>query len=143
MKHPSIDETIQWAARLHEGQRDKAGVPYIAHPLAVMRRVRPELWHVAVLHDVMEDCSVTDADLHHRGYTDHEIGVIRALTRRGETYNMFIDRVIADGQDAIEVKCADIDDNLDPSRPSVHAKENRDLMRRYRFARARLEMARE
>lgn len=37
VEHPSIDETIAYAVSLHTDQRDKAGVPYIAHPLAVMR----------------------------------------------------------------------------------------------------------
>lgn len=80
--HPSIDSTILLAAKLHRGQRDKAGVPYIAHPLAVMRLVPERSWHVAVLHDVMEDCGVTPGRLVSFGYAEEEIAALCVLTRR-------------------------------------------------------------
>ena len=80
--HPTIEQTILLAARLHGTQRDKAGVPYIAHPLAVMRMVPERSWHVAVLHDTMEDCGVTPGRLASFGYSEEEIAAVTILTRR-------------------------------------------------------------
>lgn len=100
--HPTIDETIAFATKAHAGQRDKNGVPYIAHPLAVMRRVGSRSWHVAVLHDTKEDCDVTSEQLETMCYDADEIEAIDLLTKRpGEPYAEFIDRRrcerIADG----------------------------------------------
>lgn len=137
MNHPSIFETIARAADLHSGQLDKAGYPYIAHPLAVMRKVAEEAWHVAVLHDVMEDCNVTRENILDAGYTVEEADAIDLLTRRdGQTYEEFIERIATSGSAlAIEVKMADLMDNLDPSR-RVEPNPAREL--RYRKAYARL-----
>ena len=33
-----LEKAIQIAAKAHEGQKDKAGQPYILHPLRVMLR---------------------------------------------------------------------------------------------------------
>lgn len=140
--HPSIFDTIAYATALHEGQFDKAGVPYIAHPLSVMRRVPKEMWHVAVLHDVKEDCGVTDEDLREEGYTEGEIASIDLLTRRrGEHYRDYIERIAtSDDLPAIEVKIKDLDDNLDPSRGW---KMPPSLTSRYLDARTRLQMVKE
>ena len=60
----SIEKALQIAARAHEGQKDKDGQPYILHPLRVMNAVEDEpVKVVAVLHDVIEDTSVTADDL--------------------------------------------------------------------------------
>jgi (p)ppGpp synthase/HD superfamily hydrolase len=144
MTHPTIDETIAFAATLHAGQRDKSGVPYLAHPLAVMRRVSPPAWHVAVLHDVLEDCGVTAEDLRQRGYDEAEVHALEALTRNeAEEYDAFVTRVIVAGALAIEVKLADLDDNLDTKRlPRPLTEKDEQRLAKYRAARRRLESAR-
>lgn len=140
--HPSIDDTIVYVTALHKGQRDQVGVPYIAHPLSVMRRVPEEMWHVAVLHDVKEECGIADEDLRAKGYSEDEITAIDVLTRRhGEEYRAYIERIAtSDGLVAVTVKLADLDDNLDQSRgwkmpPSQFSK--------YVDARSRLQMVKE
>ncbi len=56
----SIEKALQIAAQAHEGQKDKDGQPYILHPLRVMNAVEDKTAKiVAVLHDVIEDTSVT------------------------------------------------------------------------------------
>jgi (p)ppGpp synthase/HD superfamily hydrolase len=60
----TIEKALQIAARAHEGQKDKEGLPYILHPLRVMHAVQV----VAVLHDVIEDTSVTSEDLRQAGF---------------------------------------------------------------------------
>lgn len=63
-----IDAAIKLATEAHEGQFRKSGDPYITHPLAVMEIVKS--WGMdedtiiaAVLHDVVEDTSVTLKDI--------------------------------------------------------------------------------
>lgn len=158
--HPTIDDTIELAARLHRGQRDKAGVPYIAHPLAVMRRVPERSWHVAVLHDTLEDCGVTAGRLEAFGYSEEEINALLIVTRgsysrafcdhgcrydhaanaRDESYCDFIERIATSGNVmAIEVKIADLLDNLDPNRPPTPIIPIAEVRKqRYRKALARL-----
>ena len=45
-----------WAERLHQGQVDKSGKPYIGHPARVAGRLdSPETQVVGWLHDTVED----------------------------------------------------------------------------------------
>ncbi|MGZ7078608.1 MAG: GTP pyrophosphokinase, partial [Thermoanaerobaculia bacterium] len=60
----TLERAIAIAAEKHAGQTDKAGAPYILHPLRVMLRVSTNDERItAVLHDVVEDCGVTLEDL--------------------------------------------------------------------------------
>jgi len=57
----TLERAVAIAAQAHAGQRDKAGEPYILHPLRVMLRMATdELQIVAVLHDVLEDGALSD-----------------------------------------------------------------------------------
>lgn len=52
----TLERAIEIVAKAHTGQHDKAGQPYILHPLRVMLRVQGDSERiVAVLHDVVED----------------------------------------------------------------------------------------
>jgi (p)ppGpp synthase/HD superfamily hydrolase len=52
----TLEIAISIAAQAHAGQLDKAGAPFILHPLRVMLRVDgDEERMAAVLHDVVED----------------------------------------------------------------------------------------
>jgi (p)ppGpp synthase/HD superfamily hydrolase len=114
-----LHDAIDIAVRAHSGQLDKLGEPYIGHPVRVMERVAgDEAKMVAVLHDVLEDTSVTPAELRDAGIPDHVVAAVDVLTKRpGERYEAFVRRVRESGDRlAIVVKRADIDDNIDPSR---------------------------
>jgi (p)ppGpp synthase/HD superfamily hydrolase len=69
----TIDDAIAHATRAHEWQTDKAGKPYIGHLLRVTSGVRIEseleaaARMAAVLHDILEDTTVTSADLRSLG----------------------------------------------------------------------------
>jgi (p)ppGpp synthase/HD superfamily hydrolase len=53
----TLERAIALAATVHSGQRDKAGAPYILHPLRMMMKMTTvETQMAAVLHDVVEDC---------------------------------------------------------------------------------------
>ena len=53
----TLGRAIAIAAEAHSGQFDKAGAPYILHPLRVMLSLSTEEERiVGVLHDLVEDC---------------------------------------------------------------------------------------
>jgi hypothetical protein len=53
----TLERAIAIATEAHTGQVDKAGTPYIAHPLRVIENVSTmDEKIVAALHDVVEDC---------------------------------------------------------------------------------------
>ncbi|MCY1416766.1 Bifunctional (p)ppGpp synthase/hydrolase relA [compost metagenome] len=131
----TLERAIAVAARAHEGQRDKAGVAYILHPLRVMLRVdTTEQRIVAVLHDVLEDSPMTLADLAREGFPLKILAAVNALSRRpGENYQAFVER-LADDPLAKAVKLADIEDNSDLSRLAAPGPEDLARLARYRLA---------
>ena len=82
---PTLTETIIFATQCHDGQTDKAGAPYILHPLRVLgylgHQATSEERELALLHDVMEDCGVTDEDLRYRGYGEPVIEALHFLSK--------------------------------------------------------------
>jgi (p)ppGpp synthase/HD superfamily hydrolase len=113
----TLEHAIEIAARAHTGQVDKAGQPYILHPLRVMLRMTTEHERMAaVLHDVVEDTSVTLAHLRAAGFPPQVLAAIDALTKRpGESRMDAAQRAAADPI-ALEVKLADNAENMDISR---------------------------
>ena len=114
---PTIERAIETAATAHAGQRDKAGQPYIFHPLRVMLRVDGAHEQMAaVLHDVVEDTSVTLDNLAQEGFPSEVLRAIAALTKLpGETRLEAAARAAADPV-ARKVKLADNAENMDLSR---------------------------
>jgi (p)ppGpp synthase/HD superfamily hydrolase len=132
---PTIEDAIALATEAHRGQTRPDGGPYILHPLRVMLSLLDELDQVAaVLHDVVEDTSITLDDLRRRGYDAEVIEVVDRLTRReGESYEQFIER-IAPHPRARRIKLADLADNMDVRR--LRTFEARDCERMARYHRA-------
>ena len=132
-----LSRAIQIAVQAHDGQVDKAGQPYILHPLRVMLAMKTEDERiVAVLHDVIEDGAEVSVGQIRREFGDHIAEAAMALTREtsGEHYAKFIDRV-ANSPLATRVKLADLRDNLRPERAAVLTESHR---RRYENALERL-----
>jgi len=126
---PTLGRAIAIAAKTHRGQTDKAGMPYIEHPLHLMGKMRTENERiVAVLHDVVEDGDVTLTDLCNEGFTDLVVGAVSALTHeKDESYAEYVRRVKLDPT-ATRVKLADLEHNMDVTRLTRHLKES-DLAR--------------
>jgi len=121
MNHP-IDEqllalAIAIAYKAHDGQLDKAGKPYITHPLTVMAQMDTiESKIVAVLHDAIEDSDLTITDLAQQGFPDLITEAIAAITKLdAEDYADYIARVKSNAI-ARKVKIADVTHNMDLSR---------------------------
>lgn len=112
-----LSKAILIATNAYEGQVDKAGEPYILHPLRVMLAGRTEDERiVGVLHDTIEDTEVTASYLKAEGFTCDQVDATVALSRiEGETYSSFIER-ISHNFLATRVKLNDLSDNLSETR---------------------------
>ena len=102
----------------HEGQVDKGGLPYILHPLAVMLSLPADDASgriVAVLHDVVEDTSVTLDNLA-QWLPSMELAAVDAMSKRkGESNRDYWARCKANPI-AARVKVADMRHNSSPQR---------------------------
>lgn len=107
----------------HYNQVDKAGKPYIYHPLKLAAEFAPhnDFQIVAILHDVLEDTSCNIFDLKKAGIPTELISAVVAMTRDRDTdYFQYI-RDLCDNKWAFAVKLADLYHNTDISRlPSIN-----------------------
>lgn len=135
-------DAVTLAAKLHDGQRDKAGEPYIAHVVRVMLRLPPNATDhekmAALLHDAVEDVPGAIDAMGEAGVPIDVMAMVIALTRvDGETYAEFLERVAS--SKAKRIKRADIEDNSDEERlsrlPSDTAKR---LRAKYENAKSQL-----
>ena len=137
----TLDRAIALAAEAHSGQTDKAGEPYLLHPMRVMLRVRGETEQiVAMLHDVVEDGGPawTLERLREEGFAADVVEAVDRLTKReGEPYEALIERAAGDPI-ARRVKLADLEDNLSLTRMVDPGEKDRQRIERYRRACERL-----
>ena len=89
-----LENAIRIAVAAHQGQLDRAGQPYILHPLRVMARCQSaDEKIVAVLHDVVEDTHWSFDDLRKEGFSEVIIQALDCVTKReGEPYEDFVRR---------------------------------------------------
>ena len=122
------------ATRQHEGQVDKAGMPYITHSMRVAGRLEsPEAQVVGWLHDTVEDTGLTLAEVEAQFGPD-TAGAVDAVSRReGEAWEDYLERVRANPV-ARQVKISDLIDNSNLGRiPHVTL---RDVERQEKYNRA-------
>lgn len=132
-----LEAAIITATKAHSGQYDKAGKPYILHPLRVMLNVNGGLVEqcVAVLHDIIEDTSITANDLLDMGFSDEIVNAVTLLTKTSEEdYMQYIIR-LKNNPIACAVKLADLADNMDISR--IPNPTEKDLARLEKYKKAR------
>lgn len=143
----NLQRAIEIAVEAHRTQFDKAGAPYILHPLRVMLSVETEEERiVAVLHDVVEDGpGWTFERLEAEGFTASVIDALRLVTKRPEdqggdeeSYLRFVSHTLPNAV-ARRVKTADIRDNLDATRFKELTERDRLRMNRYLAALRELE----
>lgn len=108
---------IDLANKYHYDQVDKSGLPYILHPLHVMNNVDGiEAKIVAILHDILEDTLITEADLILYGFDLNIVESVVALTKiKGESYDDYLKRVKNNKLSRV-VKLADLSHNMDITR---------------------------
>ena len=120
-----LDRAIELAKQHHKGQTNKAGKPYIEHPLRVMNQMKSEEEKiVAVLHDIVEDTDISLNDLKNEGFSEEAVSAVECLTKQdGENYDSYIERISFNPL-AVKIKLADLEDNRDLTRlPQVTDKD--------------------
>jgi (p)ppGpp synthase/HD superfamily hydrolase len=131
----TLERAIELAARHHAGQRDKAGLPYILHPIRLMMACGSvDAKIVAVLHDTLEDTKLSEADLRQEGFSEEVIAAVVAVTHRNdESYADYVIRA-SRNELAREVKLADLVDNSRPDRAILNpGTVERDMKRLRRY----------
>jgi (p)ppGpp synthase/HD superfamily hydrolase len=110
-----LELAIALAVRAHRGQRypSPEAEPFIEHPLRVMLAVRGfRAQAAAVLHDVLEDTTVTAEELRGAELSREVVDAVVVLTRTpGQAYEDYIEQVAGNAL-ARQVKLADLADNL-------------------------------
>lgn len=108
-------KALKTAIKAHRGQVDKAGKPYIFHPIRVSLRVRgKDAKIVALLHDVIEDSNLKLEELDFLSAFQRE--ALALLTHsEDEPYFDYIQK-IKGNELAKEVKLSDLRDNSNLNR---------------------------
>ena len=113
---PLTAKAMQIAYTAHHGQVDKAGMPYIFHPMHLAEAMDDEVsCCVALLHDTVEDTDITFADLE-AIFPKDVLDALKLLTHRDGTDYFEYVRAIRENPVAVKVKLADIAHNSDQSR---------------------------
>ena len=113
----TLERAIEIAAHAHAGQLDKAGQPYVLHPLRLMLALNTPMERIAaVLHDVVEDTSVTFEDLRAEGFALEVLAAVHAMTKTDGESRLCAARRAAANPIARRVKLADVADNMDLGR---------------------------
>jgi (p)ppGpp synthase/HD superfamily hydrolase len=158
----TLQDCIDLATFAHRHQRDKAGEPYINHPLRVLESVKAMgaqayVQMGAVLHDVTEDTPFTCDMLLTLGVPEAAVNIVRLVDRDAskklywETNVGYGDEPLAEGfadrvsgfyyeqirknPGALIVKKADIGDNLQPWRLDYLPPETQTRLRK-KYAKA-------
>lgn len=130
---PTIEDAIALALDAHKGTKQKDGSPYILHPLTLMVSLHTEYEQMAaVLHDVVEDTSITLEAIEAAGYPDAVIQALDALTHREtDSYDDYIERIKLNPI-ARRVKLADLEHNMDVRRLTVVTDYDQQRLEKYR-----------
>ena len=118
---PLTIKAMKIAYEAHHGQTDKAGIPYIFHPLHLAEQMEDEVsCCAALLHDVVEDTQVTLEELA-KEFPPEVVEVVALLTHEdpAEAGNAnYFDYLLPIKKHPIarKVKLADIAHNSDQTR---------------------------
>ena len=88
-RHGAMARAIAFAAYAHDGQNRKGGaLPYIVHPMEAVAIAAtltndPDVLMAAALHDVLEDCGVSEAELRVR-FGRRVAQLVRAVSEEKE-----------------------------------------------------------
>lgn len=139
MPNPTVADADALAELHHRGQVDKAGNPYINHPRAVAEALRKHGDYAVMaglLHDIVEDTTVTLDYLRQLGYPEEVVAAVDSVTRRpSEDYMDLIRRAAANPLGRL-VKLQDNAHNSDPARLALLTESEREWFTQ-KYAKAR------
>lgn len=129
-----IKKAMKIAYEAHINQFDRAGVPYIYHPIHLAEQTDTEIeCIVALLHDVVEDSNITFSDLE-KEFPLEVIDLLKLLTRdKNDSYMEYIKK-LKENEITRRIKILDILHNSDESRlDKIRVK---DIIRRNKYRKA-------
>ena len=134
-KQPMLELALSIATKAHRGQFDKAGIDYIEHPIFVASQVDSEEEKaVALLHDVIEDSSVTAEELLNAGLPETVVTAVQILSKKkGQDYPTYL-KTVKSNPLARVVKLADLKHNSDLSRLSSVTDKDLERLEKYKKA---------
>ena len=132
---PNTLKAMDIAYKAHHGQVDKAGVPYIFHPIHLAEQMETEEeCIVALLHDVVEDTDITMEQLT-KQFSDKVIEALNLLTHSDSVEYFDYVRNLKKNPIARTVKFADLCHNSDQTRLSTKAsKKDKERQKKYQKA---------
>lgn len=136
----TLVDAIRIAVEKHGQTLDKAGQPYILHPLRVMMAQTTEHGKiVGVLHDTVEDTDLSFEELEQQGFPAEVLTALRLVTHDdGSPYHEYIER-LKHNPIARRVKLADLHDNMDPHRLPDFTDRDMKRYQKYKLAWATLQ----
>ena len=121
----------------HKNQVDRSGLPYIFHPFHLAEQMTDEVSVcAALLHDVVEDASMTFEDLAAQGIPAAVIEALKLLTHDSSVpYMDYVQNIKDSGnQTALVVKLADLRHNSDVSRLDSFNDKDASRLKKYKDA---------
>lgn len=113
------------------GVTDKGGMDYIDHILRVASRFSGLQKVAALLHDLLEDCPWWTFAALRDLFPKEVCDAVLAITKtRNESYGKYIDRLM-ENQWAVEIKIADLEDNMNITRLPVFGEKDIDRLKKY------------
>ena len=109
---------FQIAKKAFEGKIDKGGKPYFNHLVRVAEKFKEDdfLYPIAILHDLLEDCSEWNVKSLGCLFSENIVKTIELLTRKtGQDYFDYINEINQSSW-AAKIKLADLKDNMDITR---------------------------
>ena len=126
---------LQIMFNTHKDQKDKGNTPYIFHPYHLAEQMTTEDEIIlALLHDTVEDSSLTVDDIKAYGFNNNIIEALRIITKDKQmNYTDYIKR-IGSNKLAKKIKLKDLEHNMDLSRISNPTKEDYERVEKYKKA---------
>ena len=117
----------------HHNQFDKAGLPYILHPLKVMHYLKTndeELQCIAIGHDLIEDTTITRLQILKATSQRVLDGILLLSKFEGESQESYENKVMS-SVDATRVKLCDLRHNTDIRRLKGVTQKDIDRLNKY------------
>ena len=142
---PATVAALKLCYEAHKGQVDKAGVPYVFHPVHVAEQIDPndphaeELICIALLHDVVEDSCYTFDDLEKMGFAGSVVEALRLMTHDPKISYMDYVKNLSSNPLARKVKMEDLKHNMDRTRIRTVTEPDEQRIKKYQEAYSYLE----
>lgn len=134
---PMTKAAMKLCFKAHKEQVDKAGIPYVFHPISLAERFGEDQEAetcVALLHDVLEDTDYTVDDIRAAGMSDEVIEALLLLNHNPKVEYMDYVRHLSKNNIARHVKIYDLQHNSNLSRLEKVTKKDLKRVEKYKEA---------